>query len=199
MRLAPEETIHGAHILCLHRQRRVVPSSDARAALAVLRAHNLADDLLIEGYRGDCTNEQDQEAVLGHTHLVLTLLHHSVDVKYYIVVVIGSFGVVMGREGVFCIDGEGGRGGGGGGGDGEGRRLCRGSDHILLGGLRQKRLPLGRHGGIVVIVVGGGSSDVFGSGNVVCSGVGVVVDALFLEGDFLVEINGWRGEKEAMC
>jgi hypothetical protein len=148
-------------------------------------------DPFVKGHRGDCTNEQDREAVLGHTHLVLTLLHRSVDSKYYVGVVVGSFGVVMGREGVFCIDGEGGRGGGGG--DGRGRRLCRGSGHILLGGLRRKRLHLGRHGGVVAVVVGGGSG---GGGVVVGVGVvgvavvgvggGIVVDALFVEGDFLV-------------
>ncbi len=91
----------------------------------------------------------------------------------------------MGREGVFCIDGEGGHGGGGGGG--EGRRLHRGSGHILLGVLRRKRLHLGRHGGVVVvIVVVGGGGDVFGGGDVVCVGVGIVLDALFVVGDFLV-------------
>jgi hypothetical protein len=159
--------------------------NNARAALVVLSAHNLVEDPLIEGHRGDCTNEQDREAVLGHTHLVLTLLHRSVDAKYYVGVVIGSFGVAMGREGVFCIDGEGGRGGGG---DGGGRRLCRGSGHILLDGLRRKRLHLGRHGGIVAVVIGGGGGGggvVVGVG-VVSIGGGVVVDALFVEGDFLV-------------
>ena len=130
MWLAPEETIHGAHILHLHLQRRVVP-------LTVLHAHDLAEDLLIEGPRGDCTNEQDREgeAVLGLSHLVLTLLHRSIDVKYHfvsIVVVVDSVSVVVIREGVRCIDGEGGCGGGGSGG---GRRLRSGSGDILLGGL----------------------------------------------------------------
>ncbi len=69
-----------------------------------------------------------------------------------------------------------------------GRRLCRGSGHILLGGLRRKRLHLGRHGGVVAVVVsggGGGGGVVVGVG-VVGVGGGVVVDALFVEGDFLV-------------
>jgi hypothetical protein len=153
-----------------------------------LRAHDLPEDLLIEGKRGDSTKERDREAVLGHTYLVLTFLHRSVDAKYYVGVVVGSYGVVMGREGVFCIDGEGGRGGGGGGGgSGGGRRLRRGSGHILLGGLRRKRLHLGRHGGVVVIGGVGDGGDVFGGGgNVVCGGVGVVINALFVVGDFLV-------------
>ena len=62
------------------------------------------------------------------------------------------------------------------------------SGHILLGGLRRKRLHLGRHGGVVAVVVGGAG----GVDGVVVVGVGVVglskgvvVDALFVEGDFL--------------
>ena len=70
-----------------------------------------------------------------------------------------------------------------GGGGGGGRRLRRGSGHILLGGLRRKRLHLGRHGGVVVGEGGGDSGDVFGGGDVVCGSVGV---ALFVVGDFLV-------------
>jgi hypothetical protein len=111
-------------------------------------------------------------------------LHRSFDAKYYVgvvvgsvSVVVGSVGVVMGREGVFCIDGEGGRGGCGGGG----RRLPSGSGDILLGGLCWKRLHLGRHGGVVVFVV-----DSFIGGGVVGVVVSVVVDALFVGGDFLV-------------
>ena len=136
--------------------------------------------------------KRDQEAILvGHSHLVLTLLHRSIDAKYHVGVVVDSSGIVLGREGVRCIDGEGGRGGCGGGG--RGRRLRSGSGAILLGGLlvRRKRLHLGRHGGVVV--VGGG-----GGGDVVCGvvvgvgvggvggGVGIVVDALFVGGNFLV-------------
>jgi hypothetical protein len=102
--------------------------------------------------------------------------------KYYVGVVVSSYGVVGDCDGVFCIDGEGGRGGGGGGGGG--RWLRRGSGHILLGGLRWKRLHLGRHGGGGG--GGGGGGDVFGGGDVVCGGVGVVVDALFVVGEFLV-------------
>ena len=60
---------------------------------------------------------------------------------------------------------------------GGGRRLCSGSGDILLGGLRWKRLHLGRHGGVVVVV-----GDSFIGGGV----VGVVVDALFVGGNFLV-------------
>jgi hypothetical protein len=117
-------------------------------------------------------------------------LHRSVDAKYYVGVVVDTDGIVVIREGVFCIDGEGGCGGCGGG-SGGGRRLRRGSGHILFGGLRRrKRLHLGRHGGVVVVVVvvggGGGGGDVFGGGDVVCGGVGVVVDALFVFGNFLV-------------
>ncbi len=135
--------------------------------------------------------EQNREAVLGHTHLVITFLHRSVDAKYYVGVVVGSYGVVMCCEGVFCINGEGGRGGGGGG-SGGGRRLRRGSGHILLGGLRRKRLHLGRHGGVVVVGGVGDGGDVFsggnvfGGGNVVYGGVGVVIDALFVVGNFLI-------------
>ena len=109
------------------------------AALTVLHAHDLAEDLLIEGPRGDCTNERDREgeAVLGLSHLVLTLLHRSIDVKYHfvsIVVVVDSVSMVVISEGVRCINGEGGCGGGGGG-SGGGRRLCSGNGDILLGGL----------------------------------------------------------------
>jgi hypothetical protein len=164
----------------LHLQRRVVPSDDARAALAVLRANYLPEDPLIEGMTGDSTNKQDREAVLGHFHLVLTLLHRSVDAKYYVGVVVGSVGVVlgsvgvvMGREGVFCIDGEGACGGYGGGG----RRLRSGSGDILLGGLCWKRLHLGRHGGVVVFVV-----DSFIGGGVVGVVVSVVVTAVVVVG-----------------
>ena len=164
----------------------VVPSNDTRAALVVLQANYLPEDPLIEGTTGDSTNERDREAVLGHSHLVLTLLHRSVDAKYYVGVVvgsvgvvIGSVGVVMGREGVFCIDGEGGRGGCGGGG----RRLRSGSGNNLLVGLCRKSLHLGRHGGVVVVVW----DSFIGSGVVaVIGGVGVGVDALFVGGDFLV-------------
>ena len=67
-----------------------------------------------------------------------------------------------------------------------GRRLRRGSGHILLGGLRWKRLHLGRHGGVFVVIVGSGGGNVFGGGDVVCGGVlGVVVDVLFVVSDFL--------------
>jgi hypothetical protein len=135
-----------------------------RAALVVFPPHDFPEDLLIEGTRGDSTNERDQEAVLGHSYLVLTHLHRSVDAKYCVGVVIGSDDVVAIREGVVCVDGEGGRGGCGGGS--VGRRLHSSSGGILLGGLRWRRLHLGQHGG----VSGGG-------GNVVCGvviGVGVV-------------------------
>ena len=79
--------------------------------------------------------DREGEAVLGLSHLVLTLLHRSIDVKYHfvsIVVVVDSVSMVVIREGVRCIDGEGGCGGGGSGG---GRRLRSGSGDILLGGL----------------------------------------------------------------
>ena len=111
--------------------------------------------------------------------------HCSVDVKYYVGVVVDSVSVVMGREGVRCING------GGGGG----RRLRSGSGDILLGSFHRKRLHLGRYGGIVVIVVdgsvvGGNGGDVFGS-------VGIVVNALFVIGDFLIQRKGRRRGKEA--
>ena len=88
-------------------------------------------------------NEQDQEAVLGHSHLVLALLHCSVDAKNYVNVVVDSVGVVMGREGVFCIDRKGGCCGGGSGGCGWGERHRSGSGALLLGGLLWKRLFVG--------------------------------------------------------
>ncbi len=171
----------------MHLQRRVVPSDNASAALRVLRAHDLAEDFLIKGTRADCTKEQDREAVLGHSHLVLTVLHHSIDAKYHGGVVADSIGVVDMQEGVVCIDGEGGRGGGSdGGGSGGGRRHRSGSSALLLGGLLcWKRLHLGRHGGVVVVV--GGSID--GGGGGVGDGisiVNVVVDALFIAGGLLV-------------
>ena len=59
------------------------------------------EDLLVKGTRADCTSERDQEAVLGHLHLVLALLHRSDDVKYYVGVVVDYFGVVGDRKGVF--------------------------------------------------------------------------------------------------
>ena len=93
----------------------------------------------------------------------------------------------MGREGVSCIDGEGGHGGGSSGG-GWGGRLCSGSGTLLLGGsLFWNRLYLGRHCGVVDVVVGGcivgggrGGVDVF----VGVVGV-IIVDALFVTGNFL--------------
>jgi len=94
---------------------------------------------------------------------------------------------VVGREGVFYIDGEGGCGGGGSSGGG-GRRLRRGSGHILLGGLRRKRLHLGRHGGVVVVVVVGGGGDVVCGVVVSVGGVGVS------GGDFLVKKRTVEGE-----
>ena len=62
--------------------------------------------------------------------------------------------------------------------------MASGSGHILLGGFRRKRLHIGRHDGVVAVIVGGGG----GGGGVLVVGVGggVVVDALFVEGDFLV-------------
>ena len=164
----------------MHLQCRVVPSDDARAALAVLCAHDLAEDRLIKGPRGDCTNEQHQEAVLGHLHLVLTLLHRSIDAKYHLGVVVDSVSLVVICEGVSCIDGEGGCGGDSGGD--RWRRLCSGSGDILLGGLLcWNRLHRGRHGGVVIVV--GGS--IVGSG--VGDGIGIVViDALFVANDFIV-------------
>jgi hypothetical protein len=98
----------------------------------------------------------------------------------------------MGCEGVFCIDGEGGRGGGGGGG-GWGGRLRSGSGTLLLGSsLFWKRLYLERHGGLVdvVVVVVGSSGGGGGGGRGIDVFVGivgvVVVDALFVTGNFLV-------------
>ena len=113
------------------------------------------------------------------------LAPHTHPLKYYIGVVVDSVSVVMGHEGVRCVNG------GGGGG----RRLHSGSGDILLGGFRRKRLHLGRYGGVVVIVVdgsvvGGGGGDVFG-------GVGIVVNTLFVIGDFLVQKKGRRRGKEA--
>ncbi len=108
-------------------------------------------------------------------------------------VVVDSVSIVVIREGVHCsIDGEGGCGGGGGrgggGGGGGGRRLRSGSGDILLGGLLcWNRLHRGWDSGVVVVVrgsvVGGGVGVGFGVGVV---DVGVVVDALFVGGDFLV-------------
>jgi hypothetical protein len=43
-------------------------------------------------------------AVLSHSHLILTLLHRSVDAKYFVGVVVDSVSLVMGREGFFCLD-----------------------------------------------------------------------------------------------
>ncbi len=64
-----------------------------------------------------------------------------------------------------------------------GGRHLSGSGALLLGGLLWKRLHLGRHGGVVVVIVVEGS--VVGGG--VGDGIGVVVvDALFIAGDFLV-------------
>jgi len=111
-----------------------------RFSVAVLHAHYLAEDLLAKGPRADCTSERHREAVLGHSHLILTLFHRSVDAKYYVGIVVDSVGVVMGREGAVCFNGEGLRGGGGGG---EGRRLRSGSGGILLGGLVGRGFTLG--------------------------------------------------------
>jgi len=174
--LAPKEPIQWAHILSLRLQRRVVSSNDASAALTVIIAHDFVLDFLIKRTRGDCTDKRDQEAILGHLNLILTLLHRTIDAKNYVGVVIDSFGVVMGREGVSCIDGEAGCGGGGGGWGG---RVCSGSGTLLLGGsLFWNRLYLGRHG-CVFDVVGGGS--VVGGVDVFVGVVGViVVDALFV-------------------
>jgi len=82
-------------------------------------------------------------------------LHHSIDAKYHVDIVVNSVSVVVIREGVRCIDEEEGRGGGGGGG----RRLRSSSGDILLGGLLcWNRLHRGRHGGVVVVVRGRSSA-----------------------------------------
>ncbi len=60
----------------MHLKRRVVPSDDACAALSVLHAHDLAEDLLVKSHV-----EQDREAVLGHSHLILVRLHRSVKTR----------------------------------------------------------------------------------------------------------------------
>ena len=57
----------------MHLQRRAVPSDNACAALSALHAHDLAEDLLVKSHV-----EQDREAVLGHSHLILVRLHRSV-------------------------------------------------------------------------------------------------------------------------
>jgi hypothetical protein len=170
----------------------VVPSDDARAALAVFPPHDFPDDLLVEGTRGDHTNQRDQEAVLGHSHLVHTLIHCSIDAKYPVGIVIDSVGVVVICEGVPCIDGEGGRGSGGSGG---GRRLRIGSGAILLGGLLWKKLQLGRHGGVVVFVVGGSNAGGGGIG-VVSGGVVDISVALFAVNLLVVMMGG--GGRDAL-
>ena len=113
--------------------------------------------------------------------------HCSVDVKYYVGVVVDSVSIVMGREGVRCVNG------GGGGG----RRLRSSSRDILLGGFRRKRLHLGRYGGVVVIVVDGSVVGGGGGGGNVFGGVGIVVNALFVIGDFLIQRKGRQRGKEA--
>ena len=126
-------------------KRLEFPGNDASAALTVLCAHDLAEDLLIEGPRAVCTKERERAAItiIGQSHPVLTFLHHSVDVKCHISVVVDSVGVVGDREGVFCLDGE---------------------SALPLGGLLCWGLHLGRHDGEVVVV----------GGIIVSSGLGVV-------------------------
>jgi hypothetical protein len=108
-------------------------------------------------------------------------MEHTVDVKHHVSDVLLALGVVEHEELVRGVDGKVLRGLGGGG------RHCSGSGAILLGGLRRKRLHLGRHGGVVVVVggsvVGGGVGVGVGG---VGGGIGVIIDALFVGGNFLV-------------
>ena len=86
-----------------------------------------------------------------------------------------------------CIDGEAGHSGGGG--SVWGGRVRSGSSTLLLGGsLFWNRLYLGRHGGVVDVVVGGNVVGGGGGGIDVFVGIigVVVVDNLFVTGNFLV-------------
>jgi hypothetical protein len=103
-----------------------------------------------------------------------------VDAKYYVRVVVDSIGIVGDSEGVFCLERLGGR-------------YPSGSGTLLLGrSLRWNRnrlcLCLRRHGGVVIVVVGGGV-DVFGGVGVVCGGVvcaALLADNLFVVANFVL-------------
>jgi hypothetical protein len=106
LRLTPEKTIHGAHLLLLHLQRRVIPDDDVSAALMLIQFHDFALDFFTKGPCVDCAKEQEQEAILSHSHLVLTLIHHAINMDHHAGVVVCAVGIVGYREGVSCLDEE---------------------------------------------------------------------------------------------
>ena len=72
------------------------------AALAVILTHDFPEDLLVTRTRADCTKKQDQEAVLGHSHLALTLLHCSIEAKYQVGVVVVGVALIKSPKTIFA-------------------------------------------------------------------------------------------------
>jgi hypothetical protein len=106
LRLVPEKTIFGVHLLLLHLKHHVVPGDNMSTALAVICFHDFCIGFFIKGPCADYTKEQEQKAILSHSHLVLTFLHCAIHVDCHVSVVVRATGIVGDREGVSAFTEE---------------------------------------------------------------------------------------------
>jgi hypothetical protein len=91
-------------LLPLHLLHSVVPGDDASAALVVVVLHYFFEDDLIKRFCTDCADKQSQAAIFGHSHLVLTVFHHSAHMDHHIGIVVLAGCIVGDGEGVLRLD-----------------------------------------------------------------------------------------------
>jgi hypothetical protein len=106
LQLAPEKSILGVHLLFHHFQCRVIPGDNASAAFAVIIFHDFFSDFFIKRPCVDCANEREQVAILGHLHLILTLLHCAIHSDHHAGAVVRTISIVGYCKGVGCLYGE---------------------------------------------------------------------------------------------
>jgi hypothetical protein len=101
---SPVKSILGVDLLPLLLLHRVVPGNDASAAIVVVVLHYFFKYDFIKRFCTDCADKQDQAAIFGHLHLVLTVFHCSVHMEHYVGVVVLASCVEGDGEGVFRLD-----------------------------------------------------------------------------------------------
>ncbi len=67
------KSVLGVDCLPLHLLHRVIPGDDTSAAIVVVAFHYFFEDHLIKQLHTDCADKQDQAAIFGHSHLILTV------------------------------------------------------------------------------------------------------------------------------